>query len=58
MVEVFVPGTQVRGSRCDGRSMFMRLLTGMVAVCGKSLPVEVIGGEGDQRTLQTDAYIR
>ena len=32
---------QVRGSRCDRRSIFMSLLTGMVAVGDRPQPVEV-----------------
>ena len=54
MVRERVPVRKVRGSRRDGRFMFMSLLTGMVAVGGRPYPGEVSEGpavRGYVRTL-------
>ena len=44
-----VPVRKVRGSRRDGRSTFVSLLAGMVAVGGKPYPGEVSEGTGRER---------
>ena len=51
MARARVPGREVRGSRPDGRLMFMSLLAGMVEVGGRrhSQPGEVSEGTGRAR---------
>ena len=49
MVGACVPVRKVRGSRRDGRLMFMSLLAGMVTVGGRPKPAEVSEGTGRAR---------
>ena len=46
MVRAHVPVRNVRGSRRDGRLMFMSLLAGMATVGGRPQPGEVSVGTG------------
>ena len=55
MVRARVPVRKVRGSRRDGRSIFMSLLTGMVAVGGRPQLGEVGKGTGRARLC---AYVK
>ena len=46
VVGAHLPVTEFWGLRRDGRSMFIRLLVGMVAVGGRPQPTEVSEGTG------------
>ena len=55
MVRVRVPVRKVRGSRRDGRLMFMGLLAGVVTVGGRPQPGEVSEGTDRARLC---AYVK